>query len=216
MQVVTPDFVADLCGLSPGLLVAGAAVGLVLWLFGWKWHRFWVVLVTTVVAGVYALQEGNVGKTPPLVAAIMIAIAAGVLALALVRLLAFWAGGVAGLLILQATAPSLDQPLVVFIVAGLLSLLLFRWFLMALTSLAGAVLICHAGLGLLNFQGAVDAVVWIEQGAPLLKWLCGLMAVMGFVVQFLIDRRASRVYVEEDSADDGIFYRFSRFYRRAG
>src|SRR4029453_2306545 len=65
MHVVTPDLVAELCGLSLGLLLAAAASGFVLWLFGWRTHRFWVVLLTTVAAGVYGLQEGNALKTPP-------------------------------------------------------------------------------------------------------------------------------------------------------
>ena len=216
MNVVTADLVADLCGLSLGVLLAGGGIGLVLWLCGWKSHRFWVVLLTTVTAGVYGLQEAAAFRTPPLVAAILLAVAAGVLALALVRLLAFWAGGVSGLLILQAAAPTLDQPLVVFVVSGLVSLLLFRWFLMALTSFAGSVLVCCAGVALLNMHGGLDAVAWTEQGTGLLNWICGLMAVMGFLVQFLVDRRASRRVVEEESDDEGMFFRFTRFYRRAG
>ena len=93
MQMVSPDLIADLCGLSLGLLLAGVVVGFVLWLFGWQSHRFWVVLLTTVAAGVYGLQEAAAFKTPPLVAALLLAVAAGILALALVRLLAFGAGG---------------------------------------------------------------------------------------------------------------------------
>lgn len=216
MHVVTPDLVADLCGLSLGVVLAGAGIGLVLWLFGWKSHRFWVVLFTTVAAGVYGLQEAATFKTPPLVAAILLAVAAGVLALALVRLLAFWAGGVSGLLIVQAAAPTLDQPLVVFVVSGLASLLMFRWFLMALTSFTGSVLVCCAGIALLNLYGALDAVAWSEQGATLLNWICGLMALMGFLFQFVLDRRASRRLVEVEGDDEGMFFRFSRFYRRAG
>lgn len=216
MYVVTPDLVSDLCGLSLGLLLAAGGAGLVLWLFGWKSHRFWVVLLTTVAAGVYGLQHADTFKTPPLVAAILLAIAAGVLALALVRLLAFWAGGVTGLVIVQAAAPSLDQPLVVFIVAGLASLLLYRWFLMALTSLAGAALVCYAGLALLNWQGALDAVAWTEQSTALLNWSCALMAVIGFLFQFLLDRRALRRCDEDETEDDGKFFLFSRFYRKAG
>ena len=48
MQMVSPDLIADLCGLSLGLLLAGVVIGFVLWLFGWQSHRFWVVLLTTV------------------------------------------------------------------------------------------------------------------------------------------------------------------------
>ena len=50
MRLVAPDLVADLCGLSPGLIGLAAAVGAGLWLLGWWSHRFWVVLIATVAA----------------------------------------------------------------------------------------------------------------------------------------------------------------------
>ena len=218
MHTVAPDLVADLCGLSLGVLVAGVGLGGFLWLLGWKSHRFWVVLLTTVAAGIYGLQEAAAFKTPPLVAALLLAVAAGVLALALVRLLAFVLGGLTGLILLQAAAPNLDQPLVVFVLSGLVSLLLFRWFLMALTSVTGAVVLCYAGLALLHHQGALDAIAWSEQGpTTLFNWVWGLLALMGFFFQFLLDRRGARR--QEDDAEEegeGILFRIGRFYRRAG
>ncbi|MCS7046457.1 MAG: hypothetical protein NZO58_08895, partial [Gemmataceae bacterium] len=91
MNVVTPEFVAEACSLSPGLLGGGAAVGLVLWLFGWPTHRFWIVFLATILAGIYGLHEGPALGTPALAAGLALAVAAGVLALALVRLFAFGA-----------------------------------------------------------------------------------------------------------------------------
>ena len=71
--------------LSVGLCATGLVVGLALWLFGWWSHRFWVVLTTTVLAGVFGLYEAAMFRTHPLVAALLLAVAAGLLALALIR-----------------------------------------------------------------------------------------------------------------------------------
>src|ERR1700731_1635493 len=111
MQLVAPDILADACGLSVGMIIAGIILGLALWLFGWWCHRFWIVLITTVLAGVYGLYDAAVFRAQPLVAAVLLALIGGLLALALVRLLAFLAGGMAGLLAAQAIFPAFDQPL---------------------------------------------------------------------------------------------------------
>ncbi len=137
MYLVAPDILADACGLSLGLMLLAVPIGLVLWLLGWWSHRFWVVLLTTVVAGVYGLHAGANFQTPPLVAAVLLALSAGVLALAMVRMVAFAAGGCAGILLVQAVYPSFNQPLISFLVAGLVCLGLFRPCIMALTGLAG-------------------------------------------------------------------------------
>src|SRR5260370_4144102 len=146
MVLVSPDILADACGLSLGLMLLTVPVGLALWLLGWWSHRFWVVLLTTVLAGVWGLHSAPSWEAPRLVAAVLLALSAGVLALALVRLIAFGAGGLGGMLLVQAVYPSLHQPLVSFLVSGLLCLLLFRPCMMALTSFAGSLLLTCAAL----------------------------------------------------------------------
>src|ERR1700676_2161328 len=98
MQLVAPDILSDACGLSVGLIILGMVLGVALWLFGWRYHRFWIVLITTVLAGIYGLYDAAVFRAQPLMAAVLLALVGGLLALALVRLLAFLAGGMAGLL----------------------------------------------------------------------------------------------------------------------
>ena len=188
MVLVSPDILADACGLSLGLMLLAVPAGLALWLLGWWCHRFWVVLLTTQLAGVWGLHSAPAWEAPPLVAAVLLALSAGVLALALVRLIAFGAGGLAGMLLVQAAYPSLHQPLLVFLISGLLCLVLFRPCMMALTSLAGALLLTWAALMLLNYYSLVNAPVWSEQSAVLLNWIAGLLALVGLGVQFLLDR----------------------------
>src|SRR5947209_20520712 len=94
MQLIAPEILAsDLSGLSLGLAAAGLLLGLALWLFGWRWHRFWVVLGVTLLGGVLGLHAAPALRTQPLAAGVLLALGAGALALSLMRLLALAAGG---------------------------------------------------------------------------------------------------------------------------
>lgn len=189
MQLVTPDILEPTSKLSLPPLVVGLLLGLVLWAFGWRTHRFWVVLVLTVLAGIYGLYEGAAFQAQPVLASLLLAAAAGILALHLVRVVAFGAGGCAGVLLLNELAPSSGHVLVVFLVAGLVGLLLFRFWIMALTSLSGTLLMSYAGLALLQQSGKLDALAWCETNAGLLNWSCVLITVTGIAAQFVLGRR---------------------------
>jgi hypothetical protein len=189
MQILAPDILQDVRQLSAVLQITGLVIGLMLWLLGWRNHRFWVVLVMTVSAGVYGLAEASSLHAQPLVAAVLLSVAAGLLALSLIRLLAFAAGGFFSLIAVQALAPSWDQPLVIFLLGGMVGHLLFRLWMMALTSFCGTLFMLYAGLGLADRLGKLDAVAWTDKRTQILNWLCGGIAVAGFVLQFLIDRR---------------------------
>jgi hypothetical protein len=189
MQFLDPDILGDVCGLSPALLITGLVMGAVLWLFGWRTHRFWVVLLMTVLAGIYGLYEAPMFRDHPLLASLLLALTAGVLALSLVRLLAFAAGGLAGLLAIQALSPAWSQHFLVFLAAGLVGLFLFRLWMMALTSITGTILMACASLALLNRSGKIDAVAWTEQGTVMINWLVGLGSLLGLIVQYVLERR---------------------------
>src|ERR1043166_5271881 len=118
MYLIATDILADLCGLWLGLLIALTPVGAMLWLLGWWSHRFWIVLAATVLAGVFGLLEASTWKAQPIVVAILLAIAAGVLALALVRVITFLAGGFAGVYLVQLTFPAWQQQVICFLIAG--------------------------------------------------------------------------------------------------
>ncbi len=191
MQLVAPDILADACGLSLGLVITAIVVGLALWLFGWSWHRFWIVLITTVLAGVYGLYDAEVFRSQPLLAATLLALAGGLLALALVRMLAFIAGGMVGLLIAQSAFPNFDPP-ICFLVSGLVSLYIFRLSMMAITSLAGAILIGYAVLSLISHYSTSDIVAWATGATVVMNWACGLLALLGLGLQLLIDRKRGK------------------------
>src|SRR5437870_1798351 len=102
MRLLDPDILAEADGLHLAIPIAAALVGLLLWLFGWWGHRFWIVLATTVAAGVAGLSAGHVSGLQPLVVALLLAVAAGALALPLSRLVVFAATGLLAWLVVHA------------------------------------------------------------------------------------------------------------------
>jgi hypothetical protein len=192
MQLIAPDVLAEGVGLSPLLCGLGLGLGLMLWLFGWRGHRFWIVLLGTVMAGIYGMARAPDYGSQPLLSGILLAIAIGMLALALVRVIAFVAGGVTATLLINAFAHSWQEPMVCFLVGGLLGLLMFRTWTMLLTSLAGAVLMGYSGLCLADRLGKLSAVAWSEKQALLLNWACGLLTLVGFTFQVISERRRAK------------------------
>jgi hypothetical protein len=203
MELIAPDILAEVRQLSPLWPVAAFLVGGVWWLAGWWTHRFWIVLGFTVTGGILGLQNAAELHAQPLLAAIGVALAAGILALTLVRVVAFVAGGAAGLVLVHALSPSWDQPLVSFLAGGLLGYFLFRYWMMALTSLGGVVTMVYAGLALIDKLGRLDAVTWSEGHGTALTAGCGLAAAAGCVVQFFIDWLRNRAGGSKDDKKEG-------------
>src|SRR5439155_23312303 len=163
MHLITPDILLESKELSLAASGAGLAVGAVVWLLGGWSHRFWLVLLTTLAAGVYGLSIGEAFGVQPLVAALLLAVAAGTLALALVRVAAFLAGGVPACILAEQLLTGWREPLVFFFVAGFLGMFLLRFWMMVLSSLAGTVVMAYSLLWLLDALGKADAVSWGEQ-----------------------------------------------------
>jgi hypothetical protein len=225
MHLFAPDILAEARGLSVTVTGTAFVLGFFVWLFGWRSHRFWIVLAMTASAGIIGLSLGPDYGTRPLLAGLLLAVAAGALALALVRVVVFAAGGLAGWVLVRSVFPAWEEPLICFLVGGLIGILLFRIWTMALTSAAGTILMAYAGLSLANSLGSLDAVGLAENQGTLLNLACGVVTLMGFIIQLLLDRRRRREpnrrvsrrrgeSVNEDGSRswwDGI-----QFYRRAG
>src|SRR5438067_7269070 len=105
MHFIDLEIVTAGQGLSVVACGVGLGVGGFLWLLGGLGYRFWVVLLITLTAGVYGLSIGEAFGVQPLVSALLLAIAGGVLALALARAGAFLAGGIAVCVMAEWTVP---------------------------------------------------------------------------------------------------------------
>jgi hypothetical protein len=164
-------------------------LGTLLWLFGGRSHRFWLAMAVTLSAGLLGLMLGKHYGMQPLVAGLLLAVSAGALALSLVRILLFAAGGIAALGGMHMIAPTWEEPIAVFLVGGLIGVLLYRFWIITFSSVIGVLLLSYSGLALLDRLHMVNSVAWVEQKGPLLNWGCGALMIMGIVVQFLLDRR---------------------------
>jgi MFS family permease len=224
MQLIWPEVLAEVRQLPVAATGFGLALGLLLWLFGWLGHRFWIVLLATAGAGVLGLYLNPVFGAKALLVGLLLATAAGLLALSLVRVVAFTAGGLALWLATRAALPAWDEPIIGFLVGGLLGVLLFRLWTMALTSFAGTILLTYFGLSLAERLAKLDAVALVENKAVVLNWVLAGATLVGLGLQLLLDRwltrrrRVAEVVDEvEELEDERPRAKLGRrFYRRAG
>jgi hypothetical protein len=162
MQLVAPDILAEARGLTGAMTGTIAVLGFALWLFGWRWHRFWIVSGITLAAGLIGLNAGRTsGGTQVMAIGILLAVSAGLIALELAKVLAFVAGGCGAWLAVQWVLPQAQELWAVFLCGGLFGLLLYRLWTMLLTSLIGTLLAVHASILLLEPALEFDAVGWV-------------------------------------------------------
>lgn len=192
MQLLAPDILEEARLLSPLLSGTGLAIGFLLWSLGGRTHRFWLAMSVTLTAGILGLTLGKDYGMQPLVAGLLLAVSAGALALSLVRILLFAAGGLAALGLMHTLAPNWDEPIAVFLVGGLVGVVLYRFWIVTISSSIGALLMAYSALALGDRLHIVDSVVWTNKHGPLLNWGCAALIVLGILVQFLLERRRRR------------------------
>ena len=197
MHLIAPDILAEARGLSVGVLVTGIAIGLLLWLFGWRWHRFWTVVAVTVAGGLYGLSTGQASGGHVLAFGLLLAVSAGLLALELARLFAFAAGGTAAWLSAGALFPNSQDLGVFFLAGGLAGILLYRLWTMALTSFLGTLLSGHSGLVLVATLTEFDAPTWAGNNSVALSVAVGLISLLGLAAQGAQVRRYNHKEEEE-------------------
>src|SRR5262249_60834621 len=103
--------------------------------------------------------------------------------LSLVRLAAFLTGGVAACVLAERVTPGWNEPFVFFFVGGFLGLFLFRFWMMVLSSLAGALLMTYSLLWLLDTLRRLVAVARSAGRPVLLNWACGGLMLPGLPIQ---------------------------------
>lgn len=184
MQLIAPDVLLEARGLSTAMVGTLCVLGIALWLFGWRWHRFWVVSGITLAAGLMGLNAGQAaGGTQIMAVGILLAVAAGMMALELAKVFAFVAGGCGAWLAVQWVFPQAQELWAVFLSGGLLGVLLYRLWTMLLTSLAGVLLSAHAGLLLLEQAMPFDAISWATDNQAALNGVAVGLIVLGILLQ---------------------------------
>jgi hypothetical protein len=193
-QNLLAELLAQAKGLSLDVAFTGAGVGLLLWLLGWRFHRFWIVLGITVWAGIVGLVSGKESGLQVLATGLLLALVAGLLALHLARILAVVGAGFAVMTSVDALSPSFQQPLLCFLVGGLLGVVLFRLLTMLLTSFAGTALVLTSGLLIWEkSRPGFDAVAWVNDHPKELVYVAAGATALGVLSQNLVERwRASK------------------------
>lgn len=184
MQLVVPDVLIEARGLTGAMTGTLCVLGFALWLFGWRWHRFWIVAGITLTAGLIGLNAGRTnGGTQVMAIGILLAVAAGLMALELAKVLAFVAGGCGAWLAVQWVLPQAQELWAVFLCGGLLGLVLYQLWTMFLTSLIGALFVAHAGILLVEQIFRFNSVEWATRNVVPLNGVIVGLVVLGILVQ---------------------------------
>lgn len=183
MQLISPDVLTAANGLSPGAAGFALFVGFLLWAFGWRWHKFWVVFGITTAAGVIGLSAGKAAGGQVMAIGVLLAFAGGVMALEVAKLLAFTAGGVGAWLAVQAVLPAAQEMWAVFLAGGLVGVILYRLWTMLLTSFLGVVLSWHAALVLAGSSAVPDPAKWAADHAAALNGGVLVASLLGIAMQ---------------------------------
>jgi hypothetical protein len=128
MQVLSPDVFADLLELPLAALGIIAALGAAIALTGWRWHRFWLTITVSLISGLIGIRQAPVwGIEQPIMAGVLLATAAGCLALSLARVGMFLAYGLTIWYAMKRFAPPYAIPAICICAGGLFSVLFYRF-----------------------------------------------------------------------------------------
>jgi hypothetical protein len=199
MSLISPDVVAELKGLSFGASGFLLLVGFLLWAFGWRWHRFWVVFAFTTIAGMIGMTSGRAAGGQILVMGLLLAFCGGVLAIELAKILSFLAGGIVMWMVAQSVFPQAQELWAVFLSGGLFGVLLYRLWTMILLSFLGVVLSWHGAFSLAQATAKSDPVEWIATHTAALNGAVIVATLLGVVMQTITSESEAKT---SENADD--------------
>ena len=183
MHLISPAVLTDAKGLSVGAMAFFLFVGFLVWAFGWRWHKFWVVFAVTLTAGLLGISAGRTAGMQVLVVGVLVSIAAGLLALEIAKITAFLTGGTAAWLAAQSVMPEAQELWAVFLCGGLVGVVLYRLWTMLATSLVGVLLFWHAGLLMVEALGGVNVTELADKHAAVANGVVIGASLIGVLVQ---------------------------------
>jgi hypothetical protein len=183
IQLIAPDVLAEARGLSIPWCAGGIVLGLSLWASGWRFHRFWMALSATIFAGIYGLSLLTDFGPRMLAVAILLAVAIGLLSQELSRCVAFVVSGFTILLATRSMIPDVPEPLIPFLIGGLVGILLFRLEMMLFTSFCGVLLWAYSAGLLYEKVGKTSLDNWVKSNVMALNFGVGAACLLGVVIQ---------------------------------
>lgn len=180
-------------GMSVAMLSTWLVVGLALWLFGWRWHRFWITCTAALAAAAITWYWGsNWTRTPPLIAAIVSAAAIAAIAVELARLIVFGLGGATLLYLTSQLLPDFRDIWLTFPLGGLAAVLLFRIGWTLVTSFLGTWITIHALMLIIESNSTFDAVQWTSDNFVPIHVGISIWIIIGIICQILIDPKSNK------------------------
>ncbi len=202
MFLLNPDVIAEARGLSVGASGFLLFVGFLLWAFGWRWHRFWVVFAITLAAGILGLSAGQSAGVQILVVGVLCALAAGMLALELARLLAFVTGGVAAWVAATMVAPGAQELWAVFLCGGLVGVVLYKLWSMIAMSLIGILVCWHTLLVMAEGLFSWDTAKLAAENASAFNGAVVIGTLLGVFVQAKTGKAEDAAAMEPEEAHE--------------
>ena len=121
-----------------------------------------------------------------MVVGVLLAVAAGMLALELAKVLAFVTGGAAAWAAAQGVFPQVQELWAVFLSGGLIGVVLYQLWTMLTTSFLGVLVGWHAGFVLAEqFAKGFDAAKWVGDHAAALNGAVAVVTLLGVLMQKL-------------------------------
>ena len=203
MQLLSPDVLTDVLELPVAALLVMVGFGAALALTGWRWHRFWLTISVSLISGVVGLRQASTwGIEQPILAGVLLAAAAGCLALSLARVGLFLAYGLVTWYAMKRLAPPYAIPAICICLGGLFSVLFYRFCVVLLTSILGTLLLAYGGMAYAQQQNWYPMLNWLKD-QPLAAHgayagLCGLT----LFLQLYFWRRARKKKLPEYTAEE--------------
>ncbi len=214
MEIVSPKLVAEASELPSVILLLMAALAPVFWVLGWRVHRALFVAASTLVGGMYGLAHGPSFGMFPFLAAGLLSLSAGALALSILRIGVFVVfGALLDLAVNASIASQMEERsrgwvrVVAFLIGGLASLVCYRLLIIVVTSFSGALLLVLGAMGFAARQGEIDSVRLADERSGLITATVVVLAIVGTAGQYLLEMHRSREKRERGRDPAGDFLR---------
>lgn len=203
MEILSAEIVTDILELPMPALLAMMSTGLLLAITGWKWHRFWLTLCVSLIAGLIGMRQASAwGISQPVVSGVLLAAAAGCLALSLSRVGLFLAYGLACWYTMKRLAPPYAIPAICICAGGLFSALFYRFCVVLLTSAIGSVVLCYGAIAYVEQQKWYAALNWLKDQSLVAHAALAGVILLSLFIQLALCRKSKKKKLADYTAHE--------------
>lgn len=203
MEILSPDVVVDFLDLPMPALLAMMGTGLLLAITGWKWHRFWLTLCVSLFAGMIGMRQATAwGISQPVVSGVLLAAAAGCLALSLSRVALFLAYGLTCWYAMKRMAPVYAIPAICICAGGLFSVIFYRFCVVLLTSTLGSITLSYGVIAYVEQQKWYAALNWLKEQLVVAHAALAGVTLVALFIQLALWRKSRKKKLVDYSIEE--------------